>query len=181
MKLVVLGRDGTINQDSPDDIKNAHEWVPIKGALEAIARLNHAGWQVLVASNQPGLAQGLFNTEVLFAIHDKMQRQLAEYGGRIDGVLYCPHAPSEGCDCRKPGSGMLRAIAQRMQVDLAGVPVIGDSLSDLEAAADVGARPVLVRTGNGRATESALPQALAEVAVFGDLAAASAALIAARS
>lgn len=177
MKLVILDRDGVINEDSPDYIKSPAEWIPIPGSLEAIARLNHAGWRVVVISNQSGIARGLFDLNTLFAIHDKMQRQCAELGGRIDGVFFCPHGPEDGCDCRKPKPGLLKEAGRRLQVDLNEVPVIGDSLRDLEAAAAAGAQPILVKTGNGAKTAASLPAKFPNVRVFDNLAAASAALV----
>ena len=155
MKLVVLDRDGTINHDSDQHIKSPSEWKPIKGAPEAIARLTQAGWRVVVATNQSGLAQGLFDVAALNAIHDAMNRAVAQAGGRIDAIFFCPHAADDACECRKPKPGMLNEIARRMNVDLAEIPVIGDSLRDLQAAAAAGARPYMVLTGKGKKTHNA--------------------------
>ena len=149
LKLVILDRDGTINADSAEYIKTAAEWRPVPGALEAIARLNHAGWHVVVASNQSGLGRGLFEVSELNDIHTKMHRQLAEVGGRIDAVFYCPHAPGDGCNCRKPASGLFEQIGERYGIQLKGVPAVGDSARDLVAAAAVGCEPHLVLTGKG--------------------------------
>jgi D-glycero-D-manno-heptose 1,7-bisphosphate phosphatase len=154
MKLVILDRDGVINQDSDQFIKNTTEWKPIPGSLEAIARLNHAGYRVVVASNQSGIGRGLLDMGALNAINDKMYRSLAHVGGRIDALFYCPHAAEANCDCRKPKPGMFIDIAQRFNVDLAGVPSVGDSLRDLQAAAKAGAQPMLVLTGKGEKTQS---------------------------
>lgn len=178
MKLVIVDRDGVLNQDSPDYIKSPAEWQPIPGSLEAVARLNHAGWRVVVASNQSGLARGLFTLDTLFAIHDKMQRLCAELGGRIDGIFYCPHGPDSTCDCRKPAPGLYKDIARRLQLDLKTVPIVGDSLRDLEAAQTAGGMPVLVQTGNGAEVARKLPPAFKQVPVYADFAAAAAALIA---
>ena len=169
MKLVILDRDGVINQDSDQFIKNTTEWKPIPGSLEAIAKLNHAGYRVVVASNQSGIGRGLFDMGALNAINDKMYRALAQVGGRIDALFYCPHAAEANCDCRKPKPGMFIDIAQRFNVDLAGVPSIGDSLRDLQAAAAAGAQPMLVLTGKGAKTEIAggLPEG---TPIFADLA-----------
>lgn len=169
MKLVILDRDGVINQDSDQFIKNTTEWKPIPGSLEAIARLNHAGYRVVVASNQSGIGRGLLDMGALNAINDKMYRSLAHVGGRIDALFYCPHAAEANCDCRKPKPGMFIDIAQRFNVDLAGVPSVGDSLRDLQAAAEAGAQPMLVLTGKGEKTQSAggLPPG---TPVFADLA-----------
>lgn len=155
MKLVILDRDGTINHDSDQYIKSPAEWKPIKGSLEAIARLTQAGHRVVVATNQSGLARGLFDMATLNAIHAQMQRAVHEAGGRIDAVFFCPHAGDSHCECRKPRPGMLLEIAKRMNAELEGVPMVGDSLRDLEAAAAAGARPVLVLTGKGRKTRDA--------------------------
>mgnify|MGYP000712854505 CR=1 FL=1 len=147
MKLVILDRDGTINEDSPEFVKSAAEWLPLPGALEAIARLNHAGWHVAVASNQSGLGRGLFEVSDLNDIHAKMHQQLGALGGRIDAVFYCPHAPDEGCHCRKPEPGLFEQIGERYGVDLKGVPVVGDSARDLIAGCMLGCEPHLVLTG----------------------------------
>ena len=152
MKLVILDRDGTINQDSDQYIKSPAEWKPIPGSLEAIARLTQGGWRILVATNQSGIERGLFDMATLNAIHAEMHRAAAQAGGRIDAVFFCPHAAESNCECRKPKPGMMREIAARLDVKLAGVPVIGDSLRDLEAAAAAGAKPILVLTGKGRQT-----------------------------
>lgn len=171
MKLVILDRDGVINYDSPSYIKSPDEWKPIPGSLEAIARLNHSGYRVVVATNQSGIGRGLFEIATLNAIHDRMHRALARAGGRIDAVFYCPHAQDANCECRKPRPGMLKEIAHRFNVDLKGVPSIGDSLRDLEASAAVGAQPILVLTGKGEATQRAggLPPG---TLIYADLAAA---------
>ncbi len=155
MKLVILDRDGVINQDSDQFIKNPEEWKPIPGSLGAIARLNHAGYRVVVASNQSGIGRGLFDMGALNAINDKMYRALAQVGGRIDALFYCPHAAEADCDCRKPKPGMFLDIAQRFNVALAGVPSVGDSLRDLQAAAAARAQPMLVLTGKGAKTKRA--------------------------
>jgi D-glycero-D-manno-heptose 1,7-bisphosphate phosphatase len=169
MKLVILDRDGVINFDSEQFIKSPEEWKPLPGSLEAIAKLNHAGYRVVVASNQSGVGRGLFDMGALNAINDKMFRALSQVGGRIDAVFYCPHAADSNCGCRKPKAGMLLDIGQRFNVDLAGVPAIGDSLRDLQAAQLVGAQPILVLSGKGRKTQAAggLPD---RTLVFADLA-----------
>jgi D-glycero-D-manno-heptose 1,7-bisphosphate phosphatase len=148
-KLIILDRDGTINEDRDDYVKSPEEWLPIPGALEAIARLNHAGWHAVVATNQSGLGRGLFDMATLNAMHVKMNRLLAEQGGRIDAVFFCPHAPADACRCRKPLSGLFEQIGERFGVDLADVPVVGDSQRDLQAGVALGCPPHLVRTGKG--------------------------------
>jgi len=171
MKLIILDRDGVINYDSAQFIKSPDEWKPIPGSLEAIARLTREGWRVVVATNQSGLARGLFEMATLNAIHAKMHKATAQAGGRIEAVFYCPHSADMNCECRKPKSGMLNEIATRYGSDLKGVPTVGDSLRDLQAAASVGARPLLVKTGKGERTLAAgdLPS---DTPVFDDLSAA---------
>jgi D-glycero-D-manno-heptose 1,7-bisphosphate phosphatase len=149
MKLVILDRDGTINADSQEYIKSAAEWVPLPGAIEAIARLNHAGWHVVVATNQAGLGRGLFDVAALNAMNAKMHKLLAAQGGRVDAVFYCPHTPDDACSCRKPLPGLFEQIGERFGVDLHGVPVVGDQLRDLQAGVAVGCEPHLVFTGKG--------------------------------
>jgi D-glycero-D-manno-heptose 1,7-bisphosphate phosphatase len=155
MKLVILDRDGTINQDSDQYIKSPLEWKPIPGSLEAIARLTQGGWRCVVATNQSGIARGLFDMATLNAIHTEMHRVVNLAGGRIDAIFFCPHAADADCECRKPKPGLLREIAKRLDVQLAGVPMIGDSLRDLEAAVAAGAKPYLVLTGKGKKTREA--------------------------
>jgi D-glycero-D-manno-heptose 1,7-bisphosphate phosphatase len=152
MKLIILDRDGVINFDSPQFIKSPEEWKPIPGSLEAIARLNQAGYRVVVATNQSGIGRGLFDMATLNAIHDKMYRALAQFGGRIDALFFCPHAAELNCPCRKPRPGMFEEISRRFNIELRGVPAIGDARRDLETAAAVGARPILVLTGKGQLT-----------------------------
>jgi D-glycero-D-manno-heptose 1,7-bisphosphate phosphatase len=147
IKLVILDRDGTINEDSDDFIKSADEWKPLPGALEAIARLNQAAWHVVVASNQSGLGRGLFEVSDLNAIHAKMHQMLAAVGGRIDAVFYCPHTSADECHCRKPASGLFEQIADRYGLDFKNVPVVGDSARDVIAGVAVGCEPHLVLTG----------------------------------
>ena len=177
MQLVILDRDGVINEDSADFIKSPDEWQPLPGSLEAIAQLTNAGWRVVVFTNQSGIARKLFDIETLNAIHDKMYNMVSEYGGVIEAVFFCPHGPKDQCACRKPEPGMLEEIARRLHVKLEGVPVIGDSLRDLQAARAVGAQPVLVRTGKGSQT-LADDIDLEGVPVFCDLRQAASALLA---
>jgi len=168
MKLIILDRDGVINFGSDQFIKTPDEWKPIPGSLEAIARLTREGWRVVVATNQSGLARGLFEMATLNAIHAKMHKAVAQAGGRIEAIFYCPHAAEMDCACRKPKPGLFDEIAARYARDLNDVPAVGDSLRDLQAAASVGARPLLVRTGKGEKTLAAggLP---ADTPVFSDL------------
>jgi D-glycero-D-manno-heptose 1,7-bisphosphate phosphatase len=153
MKLVILDRDGTINEDSEQHIRSPEEFRPIKGSLEAIARLTQADYRIVVATNQSGLARGFLDTRTLFAIHDTLLRALAQVGGRIDAFFFCPHAADAGCQCRKPQPGMLLEVARRFNVPIEDAFMVGDSRKDLEAAAAAGARPVLVLTGNGAETQ----------------------------
>jgi D-glycero-D-manno-heptose 1,7-bisphosphate phosphatase len=170
VKLVILDRDGTINVDSPGFVKSPAEWQPIPGSLEAIARLHQADYRVVVATNQSGIGRGLFDTQALFAIHDKLQRALGQVGGRIDAFFFCPHKADDGCRCRKPQPGMLIEVARRFNVPIEDVIMVGDSRKDLDAAVAAGARPALVLTGNGAKTQEAgnLPRG---TAVYADLAA----------
>ena len=176
MKLVILDRDGVLNYDSDQFIKSPAEWRPIPGSLEAVALLNQAGYKVVVASNQSGIGRGLFDMATLNAIHGKMHKLVAQAGGRIEAVFFCPHPADSKCLCRKPRPGLFEDIAARYHVDLKGVPAIGDAARDLQAALAVGARPMLVRTGKGQRTvEGGLPEG---IPVFDDLMAAAKSLIA---
>lgn len=167
--LVVLDRDGVLNRDSRDFVKSPDEWVPLPGSIEAAARLSRSGFTVAVATNQSGLARGYFDRRTLSAMHRKLRRLVERAGGRVDRIVVCPHGPDEGCRCRKPNPGLLERLGRHYRVPLDDVPVVGDSLRDLEAAAAVGARPILVRTGNGQRTEAALPPELSDTEVFDDL------------
>ena len=155
MKLIILDRDGVINYDSDEYIKTAEEWQPIPGSLDAIARLHHAGYHVVVASNQAGIARGKFDIDALNDIHQKMHRYLAQYGGVINAVFFCPHGPDDNCECRKPKPGLLLEVARRLRMTLEGVYSVGDKVSDLEAASAAGATPVLVKTGYGQTVVNA--------------------------
>jgi len=170
MKLIILDRDGVINFDSDQFIKNPEEWKPIPGSLEAIARLCQSDYRVVVATNQSGIGRGLFDMTTLNAIHDKMHKACASLGGRIDAIFFCPHTAEVNCACRKPKSGMIEEIAQRYNMELNDVPAVGDSLRDLEAAVRMGAKPFLVLTGKGHKTQAQgnLP---AGTQIFPDLAA----------
>jgi len=178
MKLIVLDRDGVINHDSDDYIKSPDEWQPIDGSLEAIARLNHAGYIVAIASNQSGLARGYFDIEVLTAMHKKMDELLAKIGGRIDAVFYCPHGPDDACQCRKPKPGMLLDIGQRFNVPLKQVIFVGDSIADINTANNAHAKAVLVRTGKGIKAEKILQaENKSSIPVYDDLASAVTAIL----
>ncbi len=155
MKLIILDRDGVINSDSDQFIKSPAEWLPIPGSLEAIARLNQAGYRVVVATNQSGVGRGLFDMTTLNAIHDKMHKTAALAGARIDAVFFCPHTSDSHCHCRKPKPGMFEEIAARFNVELAGVPAVGDSLRDLQAGVSMRTKPYLVLTGKGTKTQTA--------------------------
>jgi D-glycero-D-manno-heptose 1,7-bisphosphate phosphatase len=176
MKILILDRDGVINQDSDRYIKSPQEWIPIPGSLEAIARLNKVGYRVVVATNQSGIARGLFDYKELNAMHRKMNDLLAQLGGEVMGVFYCPHAPNDHCACRKPKPGLFKQIVDRLHVGLTDVPAVGDSLRDIQAARRAGASPILVRTGKGDRTLAAgsFPK---EILVFDDLASVANALI----
>jgi D-glycero-D-manno-heptose 1,7-bisphosphate phosphatase len=171
MKLVILDRDGVINYESDAYIKNPDEWRPLPGSMEAIAKLTQSGHHVVVATNQSGIGRGLFEMATLNAIHDRMYRAVAHAGGRIDAVFYCPHGNDANCGCRKPKPGLFEEIGRRFNTLLKDVPAIGDRLRDLQAAAAVGAQPILVLSGKGGQTqkEGNLPK---ETRVYPDLAAA---------
>ncbi len=147
IKLVVLGRDGTINEEREDFVASADDWVPLPGAVEAIARLNHAGWHVVVATNQPGLGGGLFDMTVFTAVQLKMNSMLQKAGGRVEAVFFCPHVAEDHCDCRKPLPGLYQQIGMRYGCDLSRVPAVGNALDDLKAGVAAGCPPHLVLTG----------------------------------
>lgn len=151
MPTIILDRDGVINFDAESGVKSATEWQAIPGSLEAIARLSQHGYRVIVAINQAGLAQRKFTIEDLISINQKMLSHLAQYGGIIEAVFFCPCGPREAdCDCNKPKPGLLKEIATRLRISLEGVPCVGDRLSDLQAAQAAGAQPILVCTGSGQ-------------------------------
>lgn len=167
MSFVLLDRDGVINRDSDSFIKSPEEWEPLPGSLEAIAILSRSGYRIVVLSNQSGIARGLFDLPTLDHIHDKMRGRVAKAGGWIEAIYCCPHGPDDDCDCRKPKPGLLRRFAREFRTSLAGLPAIGDSLRDLEAARAAGAAPMLVRTGKGETTLRQNPAL--DVPVFPDL------------
>ena len=153
-KLIILGRDGILNEFREDHIKASEEWVAVPGALEAVSRLNHAGWHVVVATNQSGIGRGMIDMASVNAVHAHMMRSLQTLGGRIDAVFFCPHTPEDGCDCRKPLPGMALDIGRRYGADLAMVPMVGDTLRDLQAAQAAGCEPHLVRSGRAAALDA---------------------------
>lgn len=172
--LVVLDRDGVINRESVEFIKSADEWLPLPGSLEAIAALSRAGFTVVVATNQSGVGRGLISSSALEEIHGRMVQGVERAGGKLAGIFFCPHRPEDDCSCRKPKPGLLRQIEARFGCSLKGRPVIGDSARDLQAAEAIGARAILVRTGNGIETERKIGS---DVEIFDDLAAAASSLI----
>lgn len=174
--LIILDRDGVINYESEHFVKSADEWLPLPGALAAIARFTAAGWRIGVATNQSGVARGLFGYHELAAIHARMHAMVAAKGGCIDAVFFCPHGPDDNCTCRKPAPGLYDQMRAYFNHDLRGVPSVGDSARDLAAARAAGAMPILVRTGNGARTEAALP-AGHDIDVYDDLGAVATALL----
>ena len=183
MALLILDRDGVINQDSDDFIRSTRDWLPIPGSIGAIAALSRGGFTIAIATNQSGLGRGYFTPEALEEIHAELCRSVEEEGGHIDGIFFCPHRPDQGCNCRKPATGLLRAIEKALGEPVRGAHFIGDSLKDLQAGEAAGCRPVLVKTGNGEATlrklragDSPLERPGA-IAVFEDLAAAARAIL----
>ncbi|MCW8982560.1 MAG: D-glycero-beta-D-manno-heptose 1,7-bisphosphate 7-phosphatase, partial [Gammaproteobacteria bacterium] len=171
MKLIILDRDGVINYDSDNYIKSVDEFIPLPGSLEAIAALNKANYRVAIATNQSGIARGYYDQQELEAMHHKLDQELSKVGGHIDYIAFCPHGPDDHCNCRKPLAGMLEEISNHFKVGLSDVPVIGDSLRDLQSAQTVGARPILVKTGKGERT-IAKGEGMKGVPVYTDLAAA---------
>ncbi|MGB0711929.1 MAG: D-glycero-beta-D-manno-heptose 1,7-bisphosphate 7-phosphatase [Gammaproteobacteria bacterium] len=169
-RLILLDRDGVINEDSDNYIRTVAEWQPIAGSLEAIARLSQHGFRVVVLTNQSGISRGYYNLSTLNAMHHKMHRMVNDLGGEIEAVLFCPHGPDDNCECRKPKPGMFNSVARRLNVSLEGVPALGDSLRDLQAARAAGADPFLVRTGKGMRTLEN-PEHLLGVPVYDDLSA----------
>lgn len=176
MKLIFLDRDGVINLDSKEFIKSPDEWIPIPGSLEAIALLTQAGYRIAILTNQSGVGRGMYDLAMLAKIHEKMLGHIREAGGNVDAIFYCPHAPDEGCDCRKPKSGLFLQAQAYFQCDLQKIWAVGDSKRDLEAAATVGCQPVLVKTGNGAAL-LAKEKVAANYLVFDDLLAVATVLI----
>lgn len=176
MKLIILDRDGVINYESHEYIKSPNEWIPIPGSLEAIVKLNQAGYTVVVATNQSGVGRGLYTEATLKAIHEKMQTELKKLGGHIDKIFYCPHIPEDQCNCRKPNTGLFEMIAKEYDTSLKDTLAIGDSLRDIQAAKKMGCQAILVRTGNG---ESVISQNidLENVSVFPDLLSAISAML----
>ena len=169
MKLLILDRDGVINEDSDAYIKSLDEWLPIPSSIAAIARLSRAGWTVAVATNQSGIARGYYDLATLESMHARLRELVAEQGGEVGLIVYCPHGPDDGCDCRKPKPGMLRQIAAHYGTELAGIWFVGDSSGDLQAALTVDCQPVLVKTGKGERTlEKGVPET---TLIFDDLAA----------
>ncbi len=176
--LIILDRDGVINEDSPDYIKSPKEWIPIPHSLNAVSRLNHAGHQVVVATNQSGVGRGYYSQATLEEIHKKMTDELAVFDGRLDGIYVCPHTPDDACDCRKPKVGMLMQIAKDFNADLKRAYLIGDSFRDIQAAQTVGCLPVLVKTGNGEKVLEEHKLELKGVPVYADLSTVVGAIIA---
>lgn len=172
-KLIILDRDGVINKDSDSYVKSVDEWVPLPGSIDAMARLYEAGYSIVVATNQSGIGRGLFDLDDLEAMHAKLTDLLLGQGAELEGIFYCPHTPEDHCDCRKPKSGLLDAIAAETGQQLSGVPIVGDSLRDLQAGLSHQCTPILVRTGKGKKTEALLSEqpegALQQTPVFDDL------------
>lgn len=177
MKLIILDRDGVINVDSEAYIKHISEWKPIPGSLEAIAKLSQAGYKIAIATNQSGVNRGLFGIQELDEMHQMLQNSVRELGGCIDGIFFCPHQPTDECECRKPGTGLFKLIANFFQVSLRGVPAIGDAWRDIESALEMNCRPILVRTGKGEGTLQVHQEQLKKIPIYTDLAEAARDLI----
>ena len=168
-KMVILDRDGVINHEADDDVTTVDGWDPIPGSIEAINRLKKAGYLVTIASNHSGIARGIYSEDELVEMNAKMQRMLAARGASVDGIFYCPHGPEANCICRKPKPGLLFQIAKQFDIDLSQTPLVGDNISDIQAAKMANAKPVLVRTGKGEYVMQHFPEAL-DVPVYDDLA-----------
>jgi D-glycero-D-manno-heptose 1,7-bisphosphate phosphatase len=178
-KLIILDRDGVINQDSDAYVKTVDEWIEIPGSAKAIADLYKAGFQIAVATNQSGIARNYFTEETLAAMHNKMTALVEEQGGKFSTITYCPHGPEDNCDCRKPLAGLITLIEQHLNVSAEGAYLVGDSLRDLQAGVTKGCKPVLVMTGKGEKTllkiltsedESTEDLAIKQAPVYTDLA-----------
>lgn len=177
MRLLILDRDGVINEDSPDYVRSVDQWRPLPGSIEAIAALSRAGFEVVVASNQSGLARGFFSLDDLEAMHEKLVSLVEAAGGHVGGVFYCPHHPDENCDCRKPRTGLLDAIEREVGASVEGCHFVGDSVKDVECALAKGALPLLVLTGNGESARAELLARGVTVTAYADLAAVARALV----
>ena len=166
MKLIILDRDGVINEDSDDYIKSPDEWIPIAGSLEALGKLSQNGFKVIIITNQSGIGRKIFSIEMLNAIHKKMSINLAQYGGVIDGIFFCPCAPEENCNCRKPKSGLYNEVSDRLQISLENVFCVGDKITDIQAAQNAGAKPILVKTGKENDDSGNIPK---NIPIYDDL------------
>lgn len=168
-RLVILDRDGVINQDSDAFVKSAAEWQPLPGSMEALGLLTRAGYTIAVATNQSGIGRGLLDRDTLYAMNRKLRREAAKHGGVVDRVVFCPHLPDDGCDCRKPAPGLLQQLGRHYGIALDGVPFVGDTLRDIDAAVAAGAEPILVLSGNGRKTARELEKRGRSVETHADL------------
>ena len=166
MKLIILDRDGVINEDSDDYIKSPDEWIPIAGSLEALGKLSQNGFKVIIITNQSGIGRKIFSIEMLNAIHKKMSINLAQYGGVIDGIFFCPCAPEENCNCRKPKSGLYNEVSDRSQISLENVFCVGDKITDIQAAQNARAKPILVKTGKENDDSGNIPK---NIPIYDDL------------
>ncbi len=166
MKLIILDRDGVINEDSDDYIKSPDEWIPIAGSLEALGKLSQNGFKVIIITNQSGIGRKIFSIEMLNAIHKKMSINLAQYGGVIDGIFFCPCAPEENCNCRKPKSGLYNEVSDRLQISLENVFCVGDKITDIQAAQNARAKPILVKTGKENDDSGNIPK---NIPIYDDL------------
>jgi len=169
MKLIILDRDGVINEDSDEYIKSPDEWIPIPGSLEAIGKLSQNGFRIIIITNQSGIGRKIFSVDMLHAIHKKMITHLSEFGGVIDGILFCPCKPEDHCNCRKPKPGLYNDVSNRLQMSLKNVFCVGDKITDIEAAKNAGGSPILVRTGKSKdeVNDKLIPK---HVPVYNDLA-----------
>ena len=177
MKLIILDRDGVINEDSDHYIKSVDEWLPIPGSIEAIAKLSKSGFTIAVATNQSGIGRGYYSLDALDVMHSKMCTLVKNNGGIISGIFFCPHHPDEQCDCRKPKPGLVNQIEEAFNCNAKGSIFVGDSLKDLQVAVVKHCKPILVRTGKGERTlEKGLGE-LSNTPIFNNLAAVADAIL----
>ncbi len=176
MRVVVLGRDGVINQQRVDGAVTADNFVEVPGSLAAVARLNQAGYRVVIATNQQQLSRGELDVEQMHDVHEKLLQLVAESGGRIDGIFFAPSGNPDGHGKRQPKVALLEQVSRRYRVPVQELTVVGDSRQDLEAAASVGANSLLVQTGDSDTALRALKR-FDGVTIYSDLAAAVDALV----
>lgn len=165
-KIVILDRDGVINQDSFNYIKSVDEFIFLPGSVDAIVALTEAGYRIGIATNQSGVSRGYYDEQTLAAIHEKLLSEVRKAGGEIEAIEYCIHLPEQNCFCRKPKPGLLVALGHKLNSNLEKVPFIGDRVSDIQAAEALGAQPILIYSPM---TDRELLQAYPHVPAFHSL------------